>query len=86
MNYIYLALEKALEEFLKYGEKKIQEDGFPALDSVYLDVLADMLKEIKTKMIKYAEPIMILAKSILALKVRILNVKLFFILTKYFFT
>lgn len=68
--FIYLALEKALESYLKYGEKKIQEDGFPALDSIYLDVLADMLKEIKIKMIKYAEPIMVLAKSILELKVR----------------
>lgn len=63
------SLEKALESYLKYGEKKIQEDGFPALDSIFLDVLADMLKEIKTKMIKYAEPIMVLAKSILELKI-----------------
>lgn len=68
-----------METYLKYGEKKIQEDGFPALDSIYLDVLADMLKEIKTKMIKYAEPIMLLAKSILSLKVRFLSVKLFLI-------
>ncbi|XP_015365619.1 PREDICTED: importin-4-like [Diuraphis noxia] len=67
------SLEKALENYLKYGEKKIQEDGFPALDSIYLDVLADMLKEIKTKMIKYAEPIMVLAKSILALKIGDVN-------------
>lgn len=59
-----------MESYIKYGDKKIQEDGFPALDSIYLDVLADMLKEIKTKMFKYAEPIMVLAKSILELKVR----------------
>lgn len=59
-----------MENYLKYGEKKIEEDGFPALDSIYLDVLADMLKEIKTKMINYAEPIMVLAKSLLRLKVR----------------
>lgn len=59
-----------MENYLKYGEKKIQEDGFSALDSIFLDVLADMLREIKTKMIKYAEPIMVLAKSILELKVR----------------
>ncbi|KAL4119196.1 hypothetical protein QTP88_012040 [Uroleucon formosanum] len=63
------SLEKALENYLKYGEKKIQEDGFSALDSIFLDVLADMLREIKTKMIKYAEPIMVLAKSILELKI-----------------
>ncbi|KAL5244737.1 hypothetical protein ACI65C_012147 [Semiaphis heraclei] len=68
-----LSLEKALENYLKYGEKKIEEDGFPALDSIYLDVLADMLKEIKTKMINYAEPIMVLAKSLLRLKVGDVN-------------
>lgn len=55
---------------MKYGEKKIQDDGLEALDSSFLDVLGEMLKEIKTKMIKYAEPIMLLAKNILALKVR----------------
>jgi len=59
-----------LENYLKYGEKKIQEDGLQDLDSIFLDVLSDMMKAIKTKMIKYAEPIMVLAKSILALKVR----------------
>jgi hypothetical protein len=58
-----------LERFLSYGEKKIQEDGLEALDTTFLDVLADMLKEIKSKMMKYAEPIMMLAKNIVALKV-----------------
>lgn len=58
-----------MEKFFNYGEKKIQEDGLETLDTTFLDVLANMLKEIKSKMIKYAEPIMILAKNILALKV-----------------
>lgn len=55
---------------MSYGEKKIQEDGFETLDTTFLDVLAEMLKKIKGKMIKYAEPIMMLTKNILALKVR----------------
>lgn len=59
-----------METFLAYGQKKIQEDGLEAIDTTFLDVLADMLKEIKTKMVKYAEPIMTLTKNILSLKVR----------------
>lgn len=54
---------------MSYGEKKVHEDGLEALDTTFLDVLADMLKEIKSKMMKYAEPIMMLAKNIVALKV-----------------
>lgn len=69
-SYICLALEKALEILLSYGEKKVQEEGLEALNTTFLDVLADMLKEIKCKMVKYAQPIMMLAKNILALKVR----------------
>lgn len=65
-----LALEKVLTKFLNYGEKKVLEDGLEDLDTTFLEVLAYMLKEIKCKMVKYAEPIMILAKNILALKVR----------------
>ncbi|VVC26841.1 Armadillo-type fold,Armadillo-like helical,Importin-beta, N-terminal domain [Cinara cedri] len=61
-------LEKALDKFFNYGEKKVTNDGLNNLDPIFLEVLADLLKEIKSKMIKYAEPIMILAKSILALK------------------
>lgn len=45
-------------------------EGLEAIDTVFLDVLADMLKEIKNKMEKYAQLIMMLAKNILALKVR----------------
>lgn len=67
---IFLALEKALEAYLSYGEKKIQAEGLEALDTTFLDVLADMLKSIKNKMMKFAEPIMLLAKNILTLKVR----------------
>lgn len=67
---ICLALEKALEILLSYGEKKVQEEGLEALNTTFLEVLADMLKEIKCKMVKYAQPIMMLAKNILALKVR----------------
>lgn len=59
-----------METFLSYGEKKIKEDGLEAIDTTFLEVLADLLKEIKSKMVKYAEPIMMLAKNILALKVR----------------
>lgn len=59
-----------MEKFLSYGEKKIQEDGLESIDTTFLDVLAEMLKKIKSKMIKYAEPIMMLTKNILALKVR----------------
>ncbi|XP_050539704.1 importin-4-like [Daktulosphaira vitifoliae] len=62
-------LEKALEAFLGYGEKKVQEDGLEALDITFLEVLSEMLKEIKTKMAKYAQPIMIMAKNILSLKI-----------------
>lgn len=70
-----LGLEKALEKFLSYGEKKVKEDGLEAIDMTFLEVLADMLKEIKSRMLKYAEPIMMLAKNILALKVlRKLNI------------
>lgn len=59
-----------MDKFFNYGEKKVLKDGLEALDTIFLDVLADILKEIKSKMIKYAEPIMILAKNILALKVK----------------
>lgn len=45
-------------------------EGLEAIDTVFLDVLADMLKEIKNKMEKYAQLIMMLAKNILAQKVR----------------
>lgn len=45
-------------------------EGLEAIDTIFLDVLADMLKEIKNKMEKYAQLIMMLAKNILALKVR----------------
>lgn len=55
---------------MSYGEKKIKEDGLEAIDTTFLEVLADLLKEIKSKMVKYAEPIMMLAKNILALKVK----------------
>lgn len=68
---------------MSYGEKKVQEDGLEALDSTFLDVLADMLKEIKSKMIKYAEPIMMLAKNSLALKVGP-NIKYFIMVTSYY--
>lgn len=54
---------------MSYGEKKVKEDGLEAIDMTFLEVLADMLKEIKSRMLKYAEPIMMLAKNILALKV-----------------
>lgn len=64
-----LGFEKSLERFLCYGEKKVKEDGLEAVDTTFLDVLADMLKQTKSKMIKYAEPIMMLAKNIIALKV-----------------
>jgi len=55
---------------LSYGEQKIQNDGLEAIDVTFLEVLAEMLKEIKSKMVKYAMPVMVLAKNILALKVR----------------
>jgi len=67
----FLALEKSIGKFLSYGEQKIQNDGLEAIDVTFLEVLAEMLKEIRSKMIKFAEPIMILAKNILALKVKI---------------
>lgn len=56
---------------MSYGEKKVQEEGLEAIDTTFLDVLADMLKEIKSKMVKYAEPIMLLAKNLFTLKVRV---------------
>lgn len=63
-------MNKALEKFLSYGDKKIKEDGLEDLDVTFLEVLAEMLKGIKCKMINYAEPIMMLGKNILASKVR----------------
>ncbi|XP_050419977.1 importin-4-like [Adelges cooleyi] len=62
-------LEKALEGFLSYGQKKVQDDGLESLDMTFFEVLAEMLKEIKSRMSKYAEPIMMLSKNILALKI-----------------
>lgn len=66
----FLVLNKAIEKFLSYGDKKIKEDGLEDLDVTFLEVLADMLKGIKSKMMNYAEPIMLLGKNILASKVR----------------
>lgn len=63
-------MENAIEKFLSYGEQKVQKDGLEAIDVTFLEVLAGMLKEIRSKMVKYAMPVMVLAKNILALKVR----------------
>lgn len=60
---------------MSYGEQKVQKDGLEAIDVTFLEVLAEMLKEIGNKMVKYAQPIMVLAKNILALKVRITFIK-----------
>jgi len=63
------SLDKALDKFFNYGEKKIKEEGLESIDTTFLDVLADMLKEIKIKMMKYSQSIMLLTKNILSLKV-----------------
>lgn len=67
---IFLVLEKALEVLLNYGVKQVKEEGIETLNTTFLEVLADMLKEIKCKMVKYAQPIMTLAKNFLTAKVR----------------